>query len=161
MGAGFQPVSNSSLILNGDRRGVCPTEQICTSARCGYIKAMKMNPVANVSFLALLCLALAFVTGGCKTTTAADWNSRVGTYTYNQAVLDLGPPSKQINLKDGRIVAQWITLHGNNGFAAGGGFGNGNYGMGAGQTISQSYKDHVLELTFGPDGKLVSWAKNY
>jgi hypothetical protein len=33
--------------------------------------------------------------------------------------------------------------------------------MGAGQTIAQSYKDHVLELTFGPDGKLVSWAKNY
>jgi len=34
--------------------------------------------------------------------------------------------------------------------------------MGAGQTIPpQSYKDHVLELTFGPDGKLVSWAKNY
>jgi hypothetical protein len=33
--------------------------------------------------------------------------------------------------------------------------------MGAGRPIVQTYKDHVLELTFGPDGKLVSWAKNY
>jgi hypothetical protein len=110
--------------------------------------------------LAILVLAVAFIIG-CKTTPQVDWNSRVGAYTYNQAVADMGPPAKQTKLSDGKTVDQWITLHGSNGFSVGGGFNNNNYGMGADQTIAQSYKDHVLELTFGPDGKLVSWAKNY
>ena len=73
----------------------------------------------------------------------------------------MGSPNTQTKLNDGREVAQWITLHGSNGLSMGGGFNNNNYGMGAGQNIAQSYKDHVLELTFGKDGKLVSWAKNY
>jgi len=111
--------------------------------------------------LAVLLFVVAFLTG-CKTTPAVDWNSRVGVYTFNQAVADMGSPDKQTKLNDGKTVDQWITLHGNNGVFMGGGLNNNNFGMGAGQTIPpQSYKDHVLELTFGPDGKLVSWAKNY
>ena len=74
---------------------------------------------------------------------------------------EIGPPDKQAKLSDGKTVDQWITLHGDNGFFAGGGYANGTYGMGAGQPVVQTYKDHVLELTFGPDGKLVSAAKNY
>ena len=79
-----------------------------------------------------------------------DWNSRVGSYTYNQAVAELGSPDKQSKLSDGRTVDQWITLHGNSKFPMGGGFNNDNYGMGVGHPVVQSYKDHVLELTFGP-----------
>jgi hypothetical protein len=126
----------------------------------GYIKAMKASLAAKVLSLAVLFFAVAFI-AGCKTTPAVDWNSRVGVYTFNQAVADMGPPAKQSKLSDAKTVDQWITLHGSNGVFTGGGFNNNNYGMGAGQTIAQSYKDHVLELTFGPDGKLVSWAKNY
>jgi hypothetical protein len=125
----------------------------------GYIKPMKSNLAAKVLSLAVLSAAVAFI-AGCKTT-QVDWNSRVGVYTFDQAVADLGPPNKQAKLSDGKTVDQWITLHGSNGFFGGAGYANGNYGMGAGQPIAQSYKDHVLELTFGPDGKLVSWAKNY
>ena len=121
---------------------------------------MKANFAAKVLSLAILFLAVAFITG-CKTTPTVDWNSRVGHYTYDQAVADMGPPDKQTKLSDGKTVAQWITLHGSNGAFFGGGYGNGNYGMGAGQSIAQSYKDHVVELTFGTDGKLVSWAKNF
>jgi len=109
--------------------------------------------------LVILFLAIVFI-AGCKTAPQVDWNSRVGAYTYNQAVADMGPPAKLSKLSDGKTVDQWITLHGNNGFSMGG-FNNNNYGMGAGQSIAQSYQDHVLELTFGADGKLVSWAKNY
>jgi hypothetical protein len=147
----------------------------------GYIKTMKTNLAAKVLSLALwskpnrphlpntntcstrlaiLFLAVAFITG-CKTTPQVDWNSRVGRYTYNQALAELGSPEKQTKLSDGKTVDQWITLHGSHGFFMGGGLGNNSYGMGAGQTIAQSYKDHVLELTFGTDGKLLSWAKNY
>jgi hypothetical protein len=126
----------------------------------GYIKAMKANLVSKVLSLAILFLGVAFMSG-CKTTPTVDRNSRVGSYTFDQAVADYGSPGKQTKLSDGKTVDQWITLHGSNGSSMGGGFNNNNYGMGAGQTIAQSYKDHVLELTFGPDGKLVSWAKNY
>ena len=132
---------------------------ICTPAKLDYIKIMKANLAAKALSLAVLFIAGAFMVG-CKTAPQVDWNSRVGAYTYNQAVADMGSPANQSKLSDGKTVDQWITLHGSNGFAMGG-FNNNNYGMGAGQSIEQSYKDHVLELTFGPDGKLVSWAKNY
>lgn len=123
---------------------------------------MQTSPVAKISFLAVLWLALAFVMNGCKTTPQVDWNSRVGVYTYDQAVTGLGPPDKQAKLSDGKTVAQWITLHGNtSGLSVGTGFFNGNYGMGVGQSIHQTYPDHVLELTFGTNNVLVSWARNY
>jgi hypothetical protein len=125
----------------------------------GYIKAMKANLAAKVLSLGILYFAVAFI-AGCKTTTPVDWNSRVGSYTYNQALAELGSPDKQAKLSDGKTVDQWIMLHGSNGFVGGANAG-GIDTMGAGQTVTQSYKDHVLELTFGTDGKLVSWAKNY
>jgi hypothetical protein len=121
---------------------------------------MKTNLSTKVLSLAILFLAVAFITG-CKTAPRVDWNSRIGTCTFDQAVAELGQPDKQARLNDGKFAAQWITLHGSNGFPLGGGSASGNYGVGAGQNIGQSYKDHVLELTFGADGKLVSWAKNY
>lgn len=121
---------------------------------------MNINLAAKALALAVLVPAIAFI-AGCKTTPAVDWNSRVGSYTYDQAVADMGPPEKQAKSSDGKTVNQWITLHGSEGHFMAGGFNNNNYGTGAGQAMAQSYKDHVLELTFGPDGKLVSWAKNY
>lgn len=121
---------------------------------------MKENLAAKAFSLVILFLAIAFI-AGCKTMPQVDWNSRVGTYTFDQAITEFGQPAKQAKLNDGKTVDQWITLHGSNGFSAGGGYGNGNYGMGGSQNLGQTYKDHVLELTFGPDGKLVSWAKNY
>jgi hypothetical protein len=121
---------------------------------------MKTHLAAKVLSLAILFLAIAFITG-CKTVPKVDWDSRVGNYTFDQAVTELGQPSKQVKFDDGKFAVQWITLHGGDGLYVGGGYGSGNYGMGASQTMAQSYKDHVLELTFGPDNKLVSWAKNY
>jgi hypothetical protein len=121
---------------------------------------MKAKPTAKAIWPAILFLAAAFI-AGCKTTPSVDWNSRVGNYTYNQALTELGPPDKQTKLGDGRTADQWITLHGNNGFFGDQAYANGNYGMGAGQPVVQTYRDHVLELIFDADGKLVSWAKNY
>jgi hypothetical protein len=124
----------------------------------GYIKAMKAKLAATVFSLAILFLAVAFI-AGCKTTTV-DWNSRVGNYSYNQALAELGSPAKQTKLSDGKTVDQWITLHGSTGFAGGANVG-GLDTIGGNQPMMQTYKDHVLELTFDADGKLVSWAKNY
>ena len=156
------------------------TNSICTLAMLGYIKTMKTNLAAKVLSLALwskpnrphlpntntcstrlaiLFLAVAFI-AGCKTTPQVDWNNRVGSYTYNQALAELGSPEKQTKLSDGKTVDQWITLHGGSGLVGGANAG-GIDTMGPGQPVVQTYKDHVLELTFGTDGKLVSWARNY
>jgi hypothetical protein len=121
---------------------------------------MKMNPVVKFLLPAVLLPAIALVTG-CATTKPVDWNSRVGNYTYDQAVTDLGPPNRQVKHSDGKVESKWfiqppvgprintgMSYYGNNGF-------------GAGQTIGTSQNDHVLQLTFGTNGTLISWSKNY
>jgi len=125
---------------------------------------MKINPAAKFLLPALLGFAITFL-AGCKTTPAVDWNSRVGTYTYDQAVTDLGPPDKQAKLDNGRTVAEWITHRsGGSGLSIGTGFfsggGGGGMGVGVGQSIGTSSGDKVLKLTFGDDHKLLSWSKN-
>jgi len=122
---------------------------------------MTKNLTAKLLFFTILVLATALITG-CKTTKPIDWNSRVGTYTFDQAVTDFGPPGKQTTLSDGKLVAQWIThRNGGSSFSVGTGFYTGGVGVGVGQTTGSAYPDRILTLTFGADGKLVTWSKNY
>jgi len=137
-----------------------PKDSFALRQRLDTFKAMKANLAAKMLLLAVFSLATVLF-AGCRTTPQVDWNSRIGTCTFDQAVAELGSPDKQSRLSDGRIVMQWITLHGDNGFFGGGAYANGGFGMAAGRPIAQTYKDHVLELTFGTDGKLLSVAKNY
>ncbi len=122
---------------------------------------MKMNLAAKFSLLTILVLASALMVG-CQTTKPIDWNSRVGTYTFDQAVTEFGPPDKQTTLSDGKLVAQWIT-HRNGGasFGLGTGFYTGGVGVGVGQTTGSAYQDKILTLTFGKDYLLTAWSKNY
>jgi len=48
---------------------------------------------------------------GCVTQ-KIDWSARVGRYTYNQAVAELGPPDKSAKLSNGATVAEWLTQQG-------------------------------------------------
>ena len=41
-----------------------------------------------------------------------DWAARVGNYTYDQAVMDFGPPDKSAKLTNGTVVADWLTQRG-------------------------------------------------
>ena len=52
----------------------------------------------------------ALVLAGCVTQ-KIDWSARVGNYTYDQAVMELGPPDKSAKLTDGTVVADWLTHH--------------------------------------------------
>ena len=54
-------------------------------------------------FLPLLAAAVA----GCVATSRIDWTARLGSYTYDQAVAEFGPPDKVAKLSDGAIVAEW------------------------------------------------------
>jgi hypothetical protein len=122
---------------------------------------MKMNLALKLSFLAILALATALMVG-CKTTKPIDWNSRVGTYTFDQAVTELGPPDKQTTLSDGKLVAQWIThRNGGSGFSVGTGFYTGGVGVGVGHSVGSGYPDKILTLTFGTNSVLAAFSKNY
>lgn len=101
---------------------------------------------------------------GCSTTKKVDWNSRVGSYTYDQAVTEMGPPDKQAKLSDGKTVAEWIT-HRSGGGGLSLGVGGGSYGshggMGVGmsQSVGSGGSERGLRLVFDTDGKLTSWSK--
>lgn len=106
----------------------------------------------------LLGLALL---AGCATRT--DWQARVGSYTYDDAVKELGPPDKSATTGDGSTVAEWLTTRGRMHYAAGSvpagraGFGYYN-GMGLGGEY-YSTPDNFIRLTFGPDRKLQAFKR--
>jgi hypothetical protein len=112
------------------------------------------------SLLWLLILILA----GCASTPKVDWNSRMGKYTFDQAVLELGPPDKSAKLTDETMVADWLTRRG---------YSSGSYTIFSGPGYYYPYSpiwthaygtgpapDRFLRLVFDRDGKLASW-KNY
>jgi len=122
---------------------------------------MQKNLATKFSLLTVVALAAAFIVG-CQTTKPVDWNSRVGNYTFDQAVSELGPPDKQAKLSDGKTVAEWIThRNGGSGLSVGTGFYGGGVGVGMSHSVGQGYRDRVLNLTFDADNQLASWSKNY
>ena len=99
---------------------------------------------------------------GCKSTPKIDWNSRVGSFTYDLAVAEMGPPDKSAKLSDGKTVAEWIKRSsGGMSFGVGMGSFGSHGGVGVGQTVGSGYEDKVLRVVFDPDNKLLSWSRNY
>jgi hypothetical protein len=111
----------------------------------------------------LLVLLAALVFTGCATGPKINWAARVGHYTYNQAVLELGPPDKVAKLDNGVIVANWVT---HQGYAYTTTTGAGVYGAYPGGFIAPTYSQgysptYYLRLTFGADGQLTEWKKYF
>ena len=108
---------------------------------------------------------LLFAVAGCASS-RIDWNTRIGAYTYDDAVREYGPPDKSAKLTDGTLVADWTTARG--GFqtatAYGGGFHpRSRYGWGSPTyvVVDPPTPDRILRLTFDPEGKLASWQRVY
>jgi hypothetical protein len=111
---------------------------------------------SGLSFLLLLA--------GCTTRPTIDWNSRMGSYTYDQAVVDYGPPDKTAQLSDKSMVVEWLTRAGGYDVHS---FGYGYYGRpyrpygygyypgyaGAAYDVSRT-PDRFLRLVFDPEGRL-------
>lgn len=102
-----------------------------------------------------LAALLAVLMTGCVTP-GINWSARIGIYTYNQAVVDYGPPDKSARLSDGTLVAEWM-IHGREVFYTPGPyFGPPGYCFEpfpppySVTTFPASY----LRLVFGADGKL-------
>lgn len=98
---------------------------------------------------------------GCSTTPKVDWNARVGNYTYDQAVAELGPPDKQATISDGSTVAEWVTRRsGGSSVSFGTGFYGSGVGVGVGRTVGTGSNDRWLRLVFDREGELRSWSQN-
>jgi hypothetical protein len=110
-------------------------------------------------------LLSAWLFAGCASTSKIDWNARVGNFTYDQAVAELGPPDKSTKLSDGSTVADWIKRS-SSGLSLGLGTGYSHYGGGMGTSTGVGVAApvggyaSVTRLKFGPDGKLVEWSKS-
>ncbi|HLP76417.1 MAG TPA: hypothetical protein VK327_05800 [Candidatus Paceibacterota bacterium] len=107
-------------------------------------------------WLALVAVLLAT---GCATH-RIDWGSRIGTYTFDYAVQEFGPPDKQAKLQDGTVIAEWLTHRGGTYVYPAYGYGNYPYWYATPPTPTyMDSPDFYLRLTFGTDGKLQSWKK--
>lgn len=119
--------------------------------RPGSLNNMKQLVPA---FLATLLLA------GCVAP-QVDWQARVGHYTHEQAIKDLGKPDKSKKLADDTVVDEWLTERSHVIVAPEPYFlERGNYFGPATPNYTETYvPNYFLRLTFGPDGKLRSWKR--
>ena len=113
----------------------------------------------NFTFKILSLLAAIFI-AGCATH-SVDWNARVGVFTFDQAVTELGPPDKQAKLSSGQTVAEWISRY-NTGSSVTVGTGFYGYpgGVGYVQSIGPNTYESKLRLTFATNNVLAKWSKN-
>jgi len=116
----------------------------------------------------LSLIVLAFLAGGCasgqKTNVKSiDWGIRIGMYTYEQALAELGEPDVIGESSEGKI-AEWV-LRRSPGVSFGIGIGTGSYGhhtstgVGVGTSVSPPPSGEYLRLRFDRDGKLAEWTK--
>jgi hypothetical protein len=105
-------------------------------------------------------MLLGVLMNGCATG-KIDWTKRIGIYTYDQTILELGPPDKQAKLADGTIVADWLATRGYY-YSSPPIYGYYPYG-GPYYAYTDAYRtpDSFLRLTFGADGKLHAWKRVY
>jgi hypothetical protein len=122
---------------------------------------MKATLAVKFSLLVVLSLTVVWL-AGCATMQSVDWNSRVGRYTYNQAVNELGPPDQQIPSADNKVTAKWIIQRVTGpSYSVGTGYFGNNTGFAASHNFGPGSNTRFLQLTFGADGVLTAWSKNY
>src|SRR5205809_4479055 len=112
--------------------------------------------VTGFAHWTLILVLLLLLSVGCATA-KIDWNSRIGNYTYDQAVAELGPPDKFAKLTDGTIVAEWMTRRGYSGGSAGIMYGHPYYYHPWHYYYEPPSPDYFIRLTFGSDGKLQAY----
>jgi len=115
-------------------------------------------------FLILLILPVwSCVSGPRVTVEDGEWGARIGTYTYQDALTELGEPQMISESSEGKF-AEWV-LRQSIPFSIGFGFGGAGYGHhtstggGVGASVSPPPSGEYLRLRFDPDGKLAEWTK--
>ena len=109
----------------------------------------------------LVCAALLGLIGaGCQALQQVDWDGRIGQFSYEQAVAELGRPDGETKLAGGLRRVEWIT---NSGASAGrtltgAGYRRATLGvLPLEPTEIHRLRDRYLRLTFDKAGRLVAW----
>lgn len=114
----------------------------------------------------IVALVTAFILAGCASNkpakqnpSKANWSDRVGTYTYAEALSDLGKPAVVTESENG-TTAEWVLKRSPRmSFGLGvGSFGR-NTGVGVGTDMPLPRHGENLRLEFQKDGKLAAWSK--
>jgi len=116
----------------------------------------------------LLIIVGALLAASCAYGTKAavkdiDWGSCIGTYTYEEALAELGEPDVIGQSSEG-MIAEWVLWR-SPALSIGLGFGSGSYGhhtstgVGVGTSVSPPPSGEYLHLRFDKDGKLAEWTK--
>ncbi|MDE2641685.1 MAG: hypothetical protein OSB55_02885 [Verrucomicrobiota bacterium] len=126
---------------------------------CRGVTSPDVTPIAP-HLAGLVCAALLGLIGvGCQALQQVDWNGRIGQFSYEQAVTELGQPTGETKLPGGMRRAEWIT---NTGISTGGALVGVGYQR---RTMSMvpldpteihRLRDRYLRLTFDKEGRLVA-----
>ncbi len=117
----------------------------------------------GLSFIVLAVLVASCASGPRANINNIDWGSRIGTYTYDQALAELGEPNVIGESSEGK-TAEWV-LGQSPSTAVSFGFGTGSFGhstatgVGVGTTVAQPPSGEYLRLRFDKAGKLVEWSR--
>ena len=94
---------------------------------------------------------------GCETYGKADWKSRVGHYSWDQAIEELGPPESEAKTSDGSRVASWVISRSRTYSTA---IRGPVFWSWSGQDVTTTAESHLL-LTFNAQGQLKAWKRIY
>jgi hypothetical protein len=106
---------------------------------------------------------LAALFAGCVSSPKINWDARVGNFTHDQAVIELGPPDRESPLTDGSVVAEWLLARGGSHTYVSPGYEvwtpRGYLPGGPTYADTVALPDYFIRLTFGADGQLRTWKK--
>lgn len=108
----------------------------------------------KTSLTPLLALLSLLLLTNCTTPPKVDWDARVGRFTFDEAVRELGSPQKSTVQADNTKVADWLAARGRSAPTF--------HSMPDGsvlRTEGAPGMDQLLRLTFTPEGKLSSWKR--
>jgi len=121
-----------------------------------------------MKWLWLSFIVLSLLTGSCASGPKAninniDWRSRIGMYTYEEALAEFGEPDVVSETREG-LIAEWVLRRSpmvSFGFGFGGvGYGpHTSTGVGVGTSVSPPPSGEYLHLRFDRDGTLAEWSR--
>ena len=127
---------------------------------CQGVSSPAVTPIAPHS-AGLICAArLGMIGAGCQALQQVDWDGRVGQFSYEQAVAELGGPVGETKLPGGMRRAEWVTNSGASSGRSlvGAGFQHRSMGVVPLEpTEIYRLRDRYLRLTFDRAGRLVAW----
>ncbi len=105
-----------------------------------------------------LTLLTALIVAGCATA-QVNWDTRVGGFSYDDAVKELGQPNHRETLANGKTVAEWTSRYpvgntppdlNNSYYSRSPSFG----------PSPLEYHESTLRLTFSTNNVLADWSKD-